>query len=379
MSLVVFPFKEEDPVVATGNVWTAARHPRVDHVLCVGSGRDTAYQAIAGAQAEVAASTGTPVSLILQERRGSMRPGKGDAMNTGLAWFLDQTDHERVHFYDADITTFTGDWITRAEVAADNGHDVVRHYFPRASTDAMITWFITKTGFALLWPQTELPRIEQPLGGELLFTRDVARQLLDDDGVQTQSDWGIDTRYTIATTAAGHSMYETYVPQGKLHKLYGSLTDIKDMAVECFGALQSQRRLQISATVRHEIEPATEVGRAVREKVAYSVADTVPLLRDGWTDRQIELLDLFPPAVARGMAASREYPRLGFHARGPLARHIPRPARPCGHLGEGLARAPVPPVGRPRPHLHRHRGGEEATTPADRLPPRNDCWHTAPS
>jgi mannosylglycerate synthase len=278
----------------------------------VGSGRDTAYNAIAAARPEITDASGTPVSLILQERRGSMRPGKGDAMNTGLAWFLERTTHERVHFYDADITTFTEDWITRAEEAADTGYSVVRHYFPRASTDAMITWFITRTGFALLWPETELPRIEQPLGGELLFSREVAQQLVGDDGVQQQSDWGIDTRYTIATVAAGHPMYESYVPHGKLHKLYGSLTDIKDMAVECFGALQSQRALAVPPGTTHDIGAGAEVNETVRRKVAYSVPDTVPLLREAWTDRQLDMLDLFPPPVSRGMVASREYPRLGF-------------------------------------------------------------------
>ena len=156
-------------------------------------------------------------------------------MNTGLAWFVEHSATERVHFYDADITSFGPDWIDRAEVAADAGFPVVRHSFPRASTDAMITWMITRPGLAMLWPESVLPEIDQPLGGELLFTRDVAKELLADEAVQAQSDWGIDTIYTIATTAAGFGTYETYAPEGKLHGLYGSLTDIEDMAIECFG------------------------------------------------------------------------------------------------------------------------------------------------
>ena len=79
----------------------------------------------------------------------------------------------------------------------------MRHYFPRASTDAMITWMITRPGLAMCWPTTVLPDIGQPLGGEVLFTREVAESLHVDPNVQAQSDWGIDTRYTIATTAAG--------------------------------------------------------------------------------------------------------------------------------------------------------------------------------
>ena len=312
MSLVVFPFKEEDPIVATANVWIAAAHERVEEVLCVGSGHDEAYAAIEATSERVLAETGTPVRLILQKRLGSFRPGKGDAMNTGLAWFLDNSSAERVHFYDADITTFGGDWITRAEAAADRGFPVVRHYFPRASTDAMITWMITRPGLAMCWPDSALPDIGQPLGGELLFTREVAEALRADRNVQAQSDWGIDTRYTIATTAAGFGTAETYAPQGKIHKLYGSLTDIKDMAVECFAALQSARKIQVPSDTNHEVEPAHSVSETVKRRTAYSVGDTVGLLRDGWTDRQLQLLDMFEVDVSRSMKASRDYPRLGF-------------------------------------------------------------------
>jgi len=107
MSLVVFPFKHEHPEVLLHNVRVAAAHPRVHEVLCI---------------------------------------------NT-------------------DITSFGPDWITKAEEAADFGYGLVRHYFLRASTDAMITWMITRTGFSLLWPHTEPSWIEQPLGSGLLMRR----------------------------------------------------------------------------------------------------------------------------------------------------------------------------------------------------------------
>ena len=312
MSLVVFPFKNEDPAVATGNVWIAARHERVSEVLCVGSRRDAAYASIESAAGEVLAETGTPVRLMLQERIGTLRPGKGDAMNTGIAWFLDQSQSERVHFYDADITSFGPAWISRAEAAADRGFPVVRHYFARASTDAMITWLITRPGFALTWPDTALPDIGQPLGGELLYTRPVAQALHGDPGVRKQSDWGIDTRLTIATTAAGFATAETYAPEGKIHKLYGSLTDIETMVVECFAALQRASKTDVPVGTVHEQEPAGEIPEVVQQKMAYSVGDSVGLLRDGWTDRQLQLLELFESDVRIGMAASRDYPRLGF-------------------------------------------------------------------
>ena len=81
--------------------------------------------------------------------------------------------------------------------------------------------------------------------------------------MQAQSDWGIDTRFTIATTAAGFGTAETYVPQGKIHKLYGSLTDIKDMAIECFAALQSARKIAVGSETLHDMEPVDLVSEAV--------------------------------------------------------------------------------------------------------------------
>lgn len=312
MSLIVFPFKEEDPAVATANVRIAAAHPRVREILCVGSGPDAAYRAIAAAADEIEAATGVPVNLVLQSRLGTRRPGKGDAMNTGLAWFVDHGGFERLHFYDADITSFSGSWITRAEEAADAGYPVVRHAFPRASTDAMITWFMTRPGLAKLWPGTVLPRIQQPLGGELLLTREVVKHLVGDPMVGERSDWGIDTALTLSAAAAGFPIAEVSIPEGKLHKLYGSLTDIEDMALECFSAIQEAAGLVVPEGVDHRPPDDAPVSDDVRTKVAYSVSDTIGLLRDGWTDRQVDLLDLFPARVRRSMLDGREYPRLGF-------------------------------------------------------------------
>ncbi len=312
MSLVVFPFKDEDPAVAIANIRTAAIHPRVSFVLCVGSSGDDTFGLIEAAVSEVGRQTGVPVHTLVQMRMGLRRPGKGDAMNTALAWFLAEGDFERVHFYDADITTFSGTWISKAERAADEGYPAVRHYFPRSSTDAMITWFITRPGLAKLWPGTVLPKIRQPLGGELLFTREVVQHLADDPAVVAQSDWGIDTRLTLSVGAGGFPVAEVYIPEGKLHKLYGSLTDIEDMAVECFSAVREARGLEVSAEIDHRVDDPSRVGETMRTKVAYSVEDTVGLLSEGWTDVQVEMLGHFPSAVRDGMLAGREDPAVDF-------------------------------------------------------------------
>jgi len=313
MSVVVFPFKREDPDVLLKNVRIAAAHPRVRGVVCIGADKeDPCFRAVAAVAPEIAQATGKRVEVIPQERIGSKRPGKGDGMNTGLRYFLTKTDYERIHFYDADILSFSEEWITKAEDAADQGYQVVRHYFPRASTDAMITWFITRTGFALLWPRSELPRIEQPLGGELLFTRPVAEALVANPRVQAQSNWGIDTLYTLATVAGGFRIYETYIGVGKLHKLYGTLTDLRTMLIECFSALQSLAGEKVPEGTVHHVEYPGPVAEAVKTKIGYDFDGTLALLAQGWTERQLALLDLFPPGVRDGLSRARNFPRLGF-------------------------------------------------------------------
>lgn len=312
LSVVVFPFKEEDHDVVISNVGTAAGNDRVTNVVCVGFEEESTYDAINRAIPAIEQSTGTPVSLLLQERIGLLRPGKGDGMNTALRFFLEQSNADRLHFYDSDITSFTAEWIDKAEAAADAGYDVVRHYFPRSSTDAMITWMVTRTGFAVLWPDSELPLIEQPLGGELLFTRRVVEHLVTEAPVQAQSDWGIDTLYTFATVKRGFSVFETYIRQGKIHKLYGSLTDLQTMVIECFAAIQSLRGIPMPATTPHQIEEATEVPMAIKEKVAYDVERTIQLLAAEWTPHQQDLLAPFPLVVRDGLLAARAYPRFSF-------------------------------------------------------------------
>ena len=151
-------------MVVSANLATAAHHPRVSRVLAVGAGRGRLFDHLTTEAERRAASTGKPVDVVLQDRIGNRRPGKGDGMNTGMRHFL-AGDEQRLHFYDADITNFDVSWIDGAEEAADAGYSIVRHFFPRASTDAMITWMITRPMFAIGHPTSALWRIRQPLGG----------------------------------------------------------------------------------------------------------------------------------------------------------------------------------------------------------------------
>lgn len=312
MSLVVFPFKNEDPEILIGNVKIALSHPRVEEVLCVGASEDRCFAALAEACPALEREHRKPVKIMVQERIGALRPGKGDGMNTALQYFLQETNYQRLHFYDADIVSFSQEWISKAEEGADQGFDVVRHYFPRASTDAMITWFITRTGFALLWPKSTLPWIEQPLGGELLLTRPAVKGLLEEERVRRQSDWGIDTLYTFTMVKHGCSLYETYIGVGKLHKLYGALTDLRTMLIECFAAIQSLRQEQIPSMGTHRVEYPGPVSQEVREKVGYDVEGSLPLLTEGWSREEESLLDVLPKNVRTGMQACRSFPKFGF-------------------------------------------------------------------
>ncbi len=233
-------------------------------------------------------------------------------MNTALARFLAEEDSERIHFYDADIASFSPLWIDKAEEGADQGYDVVRHYFPRAATDAMITWMVTRVGFALLWPHTSLPWIEQPLGGELLLTRAAAEAIAADPAVAEASDWGIDTNITFSAVRQGMRMFEVYVPEGKVHKLYGRLSDLKLMLVECFAAIQRLRHVPVPESTVHRIEYPDVVPQEIMKKLGFDIEESMALLGVGWTERQVDLLELFPTAVLDGLAACRDYPRVGF-------------------------------------------------------------------
>ena len=269
MSLVVFPFKEEDLGVVTTNLATAAGHDRVHEVWAVAAAEGTTSTDVRREAIDIAAATGTPVSVFAQQRLGSFRSGKGDGMNTALRRAAER-GFDRLHFYDADILNFDESWIDGAEQAADRGHRVVRHRFPRAATDAMITWMVTRPGLAIHFPDTLLPRLGQPLGGELLISGDVVESLAADPFATERSDWGIDTVITYATAVLAESVYENYIPDGKRHALYGALTDIRDMILECLDAVASLRdRPRPESTLVSD--PPADIPADLRETVGYDV------------------------------------------------------------------------------------------------------------
>jgi mannosylglycerate synthase len=306
-SLVVIPILNEDLEVVVDNLRAAAAHPSVGLVLAVTGDHDETNHAVEAAVTVI----GSAVRILPQRRLGTLRPGKGDAINTGFQVFLDDGEFDRIHFYDADIKTFDGDWITKAEAALDLGYHAVRHFYPRAATDAMITWMVTRPGFAAWWPQSQLPTIEQPLSGELAFSREAAAIIAADSRVKSQSDWGVDTAITFATIAHGLSIYESYIARGKDHALYSSLTDIKVMMVECLGALQRLRSNSDPALprVQRTSEPPDSVSPQIAQQIGFDIEATQRLLAENWTSRQEALLTAhFPEPIATSARLWRDWP-----------------------------------------------------------------------
>jgi len=229
--MVCFPFKAENTQVFLKNIREALAHPRVGEVLGVGYEKNNCFEEIEAKLSRVE-KKGKKIHLMVQKRWGKKRPGKGDGMNTALDYFVNHTSFDRIHFYDADIVTFSRQWIEKGEKRLEEDYQVVRFFFPKVSTDGMITWNITRCGLAYNWPHTILPLIEQPLGGELILKREIAERLIKDSWVMNYSDWGIDTAYALAFAKYQASLYEAYIQEGKLHKLYGRLSDLYTMLVD---------------------------------------------------------------------------------------------------------------------------------------------------
>ena len=298
MSLAVFPFKSEEPSLVVSNLATAAAHSAIDEVWAVAPEVGGAEAAVRTMAKEMSGAHAKPVEVIIQERVGTYRSGKGDAMNTALALAAGQGRH-RVHFYDADITNFDASWIDGAEAAADRGFGVVRHRFPRAATDAMITWMITRPALARLFPGTFLPRLDQPLGGEVLLTRPAVESLAASDLVRSRSDWGIDTVLTYATSVMDIGFYEHHVADGKRHALYGSLDELREMLIECLDAAASlSGRPGPGSGARHATDPPAPVPEDLKQITAYDLEGTVRLLEAEWSPDEVDLAESLPPDLS---------------------------------------------------------------------------------
>ena len=303
MSLVVFPVNEEDPAVVVSNLSVAAGHERVEEVWAVTAGNPDMTASLESAAAELATAHDTPIAVLPQERVGTLRPGKGDAMNTAIRAAAER-GFARAHFYDSDITNFDRGWIDGAESAADRGYGVVRHRFPRAATDAMITWMVTRPGLAMLFPGTILPRVGQPLGGEILLSRKAVELLAADHAVSNRSDWGIDTVLTHATSTMGLPVYEHLVEQGKLHALYGSLGELRTMVLECLDAVAALKGGEAPQpdAVFHA-DPPAPVPESLKSTEAFDMEASFSLLAGEWSGAEARLAGTLPGDIGKRLAS----------------------------------------------------------------------------
>jgi mannosylglycerate synthase len=310
-SIICFPFWEEEPEVVFRNIKEGAASPEIKEILLVGKEKNECYAEIESRVDSIEKDVGKKITTILQKRLGNRCPGKGDGINTALEYFLQEERCDKIHFYDADITTFNQSWIEKAEKKVREGFEVVRDFFPRPSTDGMVTWHVTKIGFAMLWPGTELPKINQPLGGEILLTKRAVEKIW--EGVKEYSNWSIDTAVTFQTVKHNLPMAEIYIPEGKMHRLYGTLGDLRQMLIECFAIFQDLKGEKVdNATMRHKIETEEAVPEAVKSKVGYDVEGTLALLKMGWTESQVDLLQHFPDQIRDQMMDCRDFPKFKF-------------------------------------------------------------------
>lgn len=305
VNVVAIPFQTEDPATVVTNVAIAARHERIDQVWAVGPpGSNT------DAVREISSALSAKVLCFPEDRIGTRREGKGDAMNTALLKAANESV-ERLHFYDADITNFGESWIWGAERSADRGFSVVRHTFPRASTDAMITWNITKPILAMKFPGTILPRIGQPLGGEILLSADAIQALAEETRVLDRSDWGIDTLYTYTAVRRGFSLFEHHVSDGKRHALYGSLDELRRMVIECFDAAASLPGDPIP-DVDHDRDPPTPVPEDLQQQKAYDLDASTRLLTLPWVGGERAIAETLPAHLAEPVVQLAESGDFGF-------------------------------------------------------------------
>ncbi|MBA3362177.1 MAG: hypothetical protein H0T94_12055 [Acidimicrobiia bacterium] len=292
-TMVVVPFLAEDPELVVRTLELAATHPRVSEVVGIHGDDPETVRAVK--------ALASGLRIIPQRRIGRLRAGKGDAINTGFDYFL-RSKCDRLHFYDADIKTFEMSWIDQAESGLDLGFDTVRHFYPRAATDGMVTAMLVRPALAMRWPYTALARLKQPLSGEIAFTRRSATAIASERLVREQSDWGIDTAITGITAHLGFSIYENYVVAGKDHQLYGSLAELKTMFWECLGALQLLMRDSEPQQVAHHTDSHSPPTLDLLNVVAFDAPASEKILQKPLTASQRELLRTqFKPEYAEAL------------------------------------------------------------------------------
>jgi mannosylglycerate synthase len=116
---------------------------------------------------------------------------------------------------------------------------------------------------------------------------------------------------TYATTMMGLPLYEHYVAEGKRHALYGSLAEIRTMAVECLDAVRSLRG-RPSPVIELASDPSTAVPDDLKATVGYDLEKSMGLLVSDWVDGEPELAASLPQPLAREVLRNRDEPWFEF-------------------------------------------------------------------
>lgn len=233
-TVLIIPEKDE----GTAPLFVAEQGLRANKVKAVfivdGWSSDDTHKRLSEALPEFKSRfPGKRVELFQSELRET---GKGGAMITGMRHAL-AAGFKRIAFLDGDISSCTPRWCQLLiEGLTEHGAAMARGTFDRSPLDAQITRHITRPLMAVYFPEGRA--IQQPLGGELALTEELARFLLDGQPIAPPHSWGIDTFLTVNTALGGFPIVEVYLTQ-KTHDKK-SLTALRIMLIECFDEMCKQ-------------------------------------------------------------------------------------------------------------------------------------------
>ncbi|MBW2976951.1 glycosyltransferase family 2 protein [Candidatus Woesearchaeota archaeon] len=155
--------------------------------------------------------------------------GKGGAIVTGMKRAL-KDNHSKILFLGSDITSTTPEWCdVLAEGIDKNRVDMCRGYFDMAPFDAQIERHTVRPLINMFFPEGK--GINQPLGGELCMTKELAEYILKNI-IAPPHTWGIDVFLTVITLKGKFKVAEQYLAQKGCNKK--SSVWMRPISIECF-------------------------------------------------------------------------------------------------------------------------------------------------
>jgi len=203
---------------------------------------------------------------IINERKfvNTNEIGKGLGMiNGGLAAIKQGFD--RVGYIDGDIyNPNMSKWFQFLFDPLEQNVDVVKAAFSRNPTDGQITRHISKPLIAMFFSNAW--EIDQPLGGELALKKEVLEDIFT-KGISPSYGWGIDSFITLKSLMYGYRVGEVYLGQ----KMHGkkTLTNLRNMFVQCFQEAVRMIHYFYSLPVRKKIKPIVSISSPFKRDVCF--------------------------------------------------------------------------------------------------------------